>query len=699
MEQVELLYINFLEHPFLQGLELNFSQEIAFKLTDEKQLITEKLESKGMFNNAITNLNIIVGKNGVGKTTILNEIYELLHGSVQKDKIVAIRKEKIVYIYFNNNAVKISIEELDNVFGEYYFKLKRDGFYLEPHNSLKSLLDPEIKNLIYISEFTDLSINSSTHKYENNHAFNFSPMVLINSPDYFLNFINQTKNNLQKTISNFRLISKIHQIEFLTRNKFKFSFKVPDYIQFHFNGFLFRIEKRYNAKENKKRNELDQLLLNLLQRGNKNSLRYIFDIHLTLSLFNLLDISRYIFDEEKARKMLYPYKDVNNSIIEEEWSNCLKEYKDGVKSILTGFSLGNLTVIELYKKYISLINKTKITTYYSSEDSEEIDLIDKVKQLITSYQNIISLKNEHSYRASTSLNLPLLEAATFFRNYLVLRNYTDTFNQVSICMPDDIIYLYGERNFYFSSGEEQLLRLFTYIDLSVDYIEKYSEEEEHSFIILLDEPDNAFHPEMQKEFIKDINSFLNQYNSTTFHVILTSHSPIITSDLTKNHVLFLKKEIESHSIRSLDNNKKPYTFAQNIYNLYKESFYIEDGLIGSYAEEVLSGIYRQLSNKKTTDKLINTNKEINGRMDREGTRDYEDYNIQDGIMYTVEEISFYIREIGEPILKKKFEEIFNPNKKRDLLKEILEKHDLPSDVKKDLISLILKDEEHMNDRD
>ncbi|GEM_PF-1884691 len=675
MEQVELLYINFLNHPFLKGLELNFSHEIAFKLTDEKQLLIEKLESKRMFNNAITNLNIIVGKNGVGKTTILNEVYHLLHGTIEKNKIVAIRKNKNVYIYIDNNEVSININNFRNVFGEFYFVIKKEGFYLENHNSLKSKIELDIKNLIYISEFTDLSIDSSIHKYEKNYAFNYSPMVLINSPDYFLDSINHQRNNkLQQTISNFRLISKIHQIEFLANKKFKFDFKIPEYIQFNFNSFFSRIETRFKSKINEKRYEqLDHLLSNLLQRGNKNSIRYIFDVHLTLSMYYLLDIKRYLFDKEKARKQLHLYKDSNSSSIEKEWRKCLKYYNEGVKSILTEFSLGNITVFDFYLKYISLIEKTKITIFYSSEDSDEIDLEDKVKELITSYGNLISILNANNCEIYRSLKLPLLEAAIFLRNYLILRNYTGTFNE--ICIPDDIIYLSGEKNFYFSSGEEQLLRLFTYIDLSVDYIENHSEENQNSFIILMDEPDNALHPEMQKEFIKNLNSFLNQYNRSTFHLILTSHSPIITSDLTKNHVLFLKKDQESHSVRSIDNNKKPDTFAQNIYNLYKESFYIEDGLIGSYAEGILSGIYSQLSGRKMA-----YNNEI--------------YNKQDNYIYSKEEISFYIREIGEPILKRKFEDIFYPNNKKGLLREILEKHDLPSDLREDLISLILKNEEN-----
>jgi predicted ATPase len=704
MEQIELLYINFLNHPWLGGLEVNFSQEMAFSIIDKKQLIVEKLESRSMFNVAITNLNIIVGKNGVGKTTILNEIYDLLHSSIDENKVVAIRKNKTIYIYYKNRKIQFEHKGANSLFPIYSFKVETDGFYLKVDpNSLKALFKEETKNLIYISEFTDLSLNSSSHKYENNHAFNYSPMVLINSPDSFLDYSNNLKSNLQKTVSNFRLISKIHQIEFLTSNRFKFDFKIPTYVQFHFNSFLSRCESKFkNDKNRKNGNDLNRLVANILQRGNKDTLKQIFDVHIILSLYNLLNISKYLLDEEKARKKNNYSNDISSSMIEEKRYEKLQEYNQGVSKILIDFSLGNNTINELYRECISLINETKIYNFYSSEHDEEIDLEDKLSKIIKSYKNLFHIKNEHSYRATTRLRMNLVEAANFFRNYLELRNFTDFNNEVSICMPDDIVYLYADKVFYFSSGQEQLLRLFTYIHLSVSNIEKVVEGDKKSFIVLLDEPDNALHPEIQKEFIKNLNSFLNQYTECTFHIILTSHSPIITSDLTKNHVVFLQNN--GDGIRSLENKQKPNTFAQNIYNLYEESFFIDNGLIGSYADDILSIIYRQLSqpnnnmvivNKIEKEKNINLgNNEKNKKEEK-----VQGINIGSTNTYNEEEISFYIKEIGEPILKKKFEDMINTSDMGSLLKKIFEKHDLPFEVREELANLILEDRGNLNDRD
>ncbi|AJD90228.1 hypothetical protein JMA_09110 [Jeotgalibacillus malaysiensis] len=694
MGQIELLYIKFLKHPFLEGLELNFSQEYEFRVTNDNKLVIKKLDSIGMFNNAITNLNIIVGKNGVGKTTILNEIFNLLHGSIQKDKVVAIRKNKTVYFYFDNIKTKDNILDSDEFLREYKFKIKTDGFYLEPHYNSKSALKPEIKNLIYISEFTDSSMNSSIHNYNNNFGFNYSPLVLINSPEYFFNHSNQTASNLQKTVSNYRLINKIHQIEFLAVNKFELNFRAPDSIQLNFNSFISRIERKYKTKEKKKRNELDQLIINMVEQANENSLKHVFKIHLILALFNLLDITRFLYDEQKALKELD--NKIKKSELEEYWSNDLQEYRQGVISILTSFSLGNISSEDIFREYLELVDRTMITNYYSSENSESIYLAEEVLKLINVYKNLLSTSdNKRREGSSTGLTLNLKEAANFFRNYLIIRNYTEVQNEISSCMPDEINYFYKDEQFYFSSGEEQLIKLFTYINLSVKHAKNNVNDRENSFIILIDEPGNAFHPEMQKKFINYLNNFLNNFHQSKFHIILTSHSPIITSDLTKNHVLFLEKDSKNHSIRSLDDSNKPNTFAQNIYNLYKESFYIKEGLIGSYAEKVLSEIYRQLVEEKAThpERIDFLNREGMNKQQDESKENNSKHVKSSEYTYSDKEINFFIREIGEPILKKKFEEMVTPINKKDLLREIIEEHELPYDLKKSLISLIIKDEE------
>ncbi|MCC2544710.1 ATP-binding protein, partial [Bacillus thuringiensis] len=665
MDQIELLYINFLEHPWLSGLEINFSQEMAFTFNEKNQLIISKLDTLNIFSGAITNLNVIVGKNGVGKTTILNEIYELLHGSVKRERIVVIKKNKCIYVYFKDKEIEFNIQNAKSMFVDYSFKVQKNGFYLntniDEHNKFD--YNKEIYNLLYISEFTDMSVNSKSFRNENNHAFNYSPFSLIETPDSFLNYKNSIQNSFKKSISNFRIISKIHQISFLLNNKNIFDFKSPSNIEISFNDFIYQLEERAKSNIYINKGYLQELIHNLLSR--KRDLKLVFDAHLILSLYNLLDISQYIFDEEKARIQNLNLKNKGSSEINEIRQDAVLRYNTGLKKLLIKFSKGNFDVVNVYTEYENLLRITNIESFYSDFDElssnqyTSLNLINKLSQVVGPYIEIIFIiKNRGKRNSGLDINVDLIKAGGFLQNYLLLRNHAEFNNEATLCMPSEIKYFSGDKEFYFSSGQEQMIRLFNYIDISTKNVEKINSKEKNSFVILMDEPDNAFHPEMQKDFIKSLSDFLNHYNQCTFHIILTTHSPIITSDLTKNHVVFLEKVDNSTAIRSVKNQEKPNTFAQNIYNLYKESFFINDGLMGSYADEILSKLYKQLGeSRKSLDNAMDNNFKKTGKKNFKES-EIEKLMVDNLNPFSIEEMEFLINEIGEPIIKKKFEDMF-----------------------------------------
>ncbi|HFK1481129.1 TPA: AAA family ATPase [Bacillus cereus] len=698
MDQIELLYINFLEHPWLSGLEINFSQEMAFTFNEKNQLIISKLDTLNIFSGAITNLNVIVGKNGVGKTTILNEIYELLHGSVKRERIVVIKKNKCIYVYFKDKEIEFNIQNAKSMFVDYSFKVQKNGFYLNTNKDEHNKFDynKEIYNLLYISEFTDMSVNSKSFRNENNHAFNYSPFSLIETPDSFLNYKNSIQNSFKKSISNFRIISKIHQISFLLNNKNIFDFKSPSNIEISFNDFIYQLEERAKSNIYINKGYLQELIHNLLSR--KRDLKLVFDAHLILSLYNLLDISQYIFDEEKARIQNLNLKNKDSSEINEIRQDAVLRYNTGLKKLLIKFSKGNSDVVNVYTEYENLLRITNIESFYSDFDElssnqyTSLNLINKLSQVVGPYIEIIFIiKNRGKRNSGLDINVDLIKAGGFLQNYLLLRNHAEFNNEATLCMPSEIKYFSGDKEFYFSSGQEQMIRLFNYIDISTKNVEKINSKEKNSFVILMDEPDNAFHPEMQKDFIKSLSDFLNHYNQCTFHIILTTHSPIITSDLTKNHVVFLEKVDNSTVIRSVKNQEKPNTFAQNIYNLYKESFFINDGLMGSYADEILSKLYKQLGeSRKSLDNAMDNNFKKTGKKNFKES-EIEKLMVDNLNPFSIEEMEFLINEIGEPIIKKKFEDMFYKLNKNSIIKKIMDDNSLDSEVKRQIISLILQD--------
>jgi hypothetical protein len=92
-----------------------------------------------------------------------------------------------------------------------------------------------------------------------------------------------------------------------------------------------------------------------------------------------------------------------------------------------------------------------------------------------------------------------------------------------------------------------------------------------------------------------IAQFLNnEFPWYQFQVIITTHSPVLLSDIPENRVVFMPKdevyenEIQRHS----------ETFAANIATLYYDAFFMHEGSIGEMAKITIDMLYEVLSNKK-----------------------------------------------------------------------------------------------------
>jgi len=133
-----------------------------------------------------------------------------------------------------------------------------------------------------------------------------------------------------------------------------------------------------------------------------------------------------------------------------------------------------------------------------------------------------------------------------------------------------------------SSGEVAKLNLYSRV---FRYTKGYNNWElygKKNIILFIDEPDAYMHPKYQQEFISDLISMVNVFfPSETYNVqiILATHSPIILSDLTSLNYQKMNKSNGEVKFSSGDS-----TFAANIHSLYKDSFFLNDGLIGEFAK-------------------------------------------------------------------------------------------------------------------
>lgn len=138
----------------------------------------------------------------------------------------------------------------------------------------------------------------------------------------------------------------------------------------------------------------------------------------------------------------------------------------------------------------------------------------------------------------------------------------------------------------FSTGEWKLIDLLSTLRRKA----KDAADKSSPIQFLLDEPDSDFHPDLQTRLIKKIVDLLAGYKDARFQLILSSHNPIVVSDLPSASVIPVNPG-------SLPLGK---TFGSNIYELYKHRFFV-DRSVGEFAS---SKIRDAIENENITDDML-----------------------------------------------------------------------------------------------
>lgn len=137
-----------------------------------------------------------------------------------------------------------------------------------------------------------------------------------------------------------------------------------------------------------------------------------------------------------------------------------------------------------------------------------------------------------------------------------------------------------------SSGEQKMLDLFSRLYSAIELEPQTFSNLQSPSLLILDEAEIGFHPEWQRSFIKTLVGFLHSLYVVAgfkYQIILTSHSPILLSDIPACCCNFLKRDYKNKSTTNLRNCHEE-TFASNVFDLYRDSFFLNDGLIGTFAE-------------------------------------------------------------------------------------------------------------------
>ena len=190
-----------------------------------------------------------------------------------------------------------------------------------------------------------------------------------------------------------------------------------------------------------------------------------------------------------------------------------------------------------------------------------------------------------------------------------------------------------------SSGEKAMLDMYSRIYDTL--ITKHQHDSNYRWptLFVFDEAEIGFHPEWQRQYVKNITVFMEDmarqgsalnreyYRNAPdmrYQIILTSHSPVILSDVPRECAVMLRRG-EDGVTRNVSGDRQQ-TFGTNIFELYRDSFFMEGGLVGEFAQDYIHRLSEEIDELQNIDAA--EVESLRKRIDLIGDRNIREYLIE-----------------------------------------------------------------------
>lgn len=583
--------------------ELNFSDQFEVDLVENNLVIKEKeYNQPSIYSNHISNLSLLVGKNGTGKSTILESI--ALNGYYKNKFLKSFHTLAIFFIGkadYDGKEYPWFYIELDSYVARRIENIKQTGVYVLVDDSF-IILDNRTKF------FRETEIPEGYHRRDLVSYIRMQPNI-----DWLARkeYINETfeRDYFTTQVSSFGKLSDL--IQFISENDDlkinpEIEFKIKSQLPYQSAAQLFYLYHVTNFGQHASfdsfyREFYKENQIKVYNVDNRNiipgfkSEQFIIN-YLERKLLNLIEIERRKSEQDiieildkitHERKGYFPWY-LNQQGKEYSITRTSDENKPLRTKIIEEFS-----DVEAIRSSNVLLKQNR-TRYFKDCIRYLIKAIsifseEKVQFKVEILENLLDLGNiaaSEPTKWKTSVEL------------ISSREQRESI-QTLVDSEKDLSVKFSK----ISDGESVFFNTFSTI-FSTLRNGKYDNK-----IILLDEPDLNLHPELARNFINTLNNIIEKYFvGNSLQLIISTHSPYIVTDVPKRSVFnLIDRKDYLGEIDSLGSEQRilirnaEVSFGANLFDLMSDSFFLK-ATIGEFAKEK---IIQMSKNKSLRYSLLN----------------------------------------------------------------------------------------------